>query len=171
MNELKEFEDAASKIVRQNINNYKYEYWIKTPNGMRKNEVFNHKYGDTRTGFDKWRESNRNLSVGYGGQVSIRTMFDTSKEGQIVGYVTEERLSDTIWHSDLETVVEDCFEKLCTLIDVTDKDCFRSFIFANEGLYKDYKSLLDFRLTTLIEVNEKYNSDNKYKKLIDKIKR
>lgn len=161
------YQKKADKIKHDNINNFKYVYWMKTPNGMRLNETYNHKYGDSRKGYELWKTDNQNLVVSYGGNVSLRGIRER-KSNHLIGYITEEKLSDESWKKEIMDLTDECFETLCEELDVKDTDTFEYFIY--ENMFDDVAYDLESKLEIMVSVYNKYKTDDDYRKLIDKIK-
>lgn len=169
-NIIEEYQNKANEIERNNAYNYKYTYWIPTPNGMRLDVARNHEYGDTRDGYETWKKNEpQSWYAEYSGRISLRAVTDRN-DNSIVGYITEEKQSDYGWQEEIKSLSDECFDKLCETLDVVDIDNFKYFIFADLGMFKDYKMELKTRLDIMVAVYEEYNFDEDYKKLIDKIK-
>ena len=168
---IKQYIKKASEIEKSSANNYKYTYWTTTPNGMILDTEKNHKYGSTRDGYECWKsEAPREYSVSYGGVVSLRSVHDRKQDDLIVAYITEEKLSDRPWLKEVESIADECFIKLCELLEVKDIENFKFFIFSDLGLFKDYKMQMRAKLDKMHEVYEDYQFDDEYKALVDKIK-
>ena len=171
LNIIKQYIKKASEIERENAYNYKYTYWATTPNGMILDTEKNHKYGSTRDGYECWKnEAPREYTVSYGGVVSLRSVHDRSQDNLIVAYITEEKLSDNSWLKEFEVIADECFIKLCELLEVKDIENFKYFIFSDLGLFKDSKMYIHAKLDKMYDVYEEYQFDEDYKALIDKIK-
>ncbi len=171
-NIIAEYQRKANELERTNAYNYKYTYWIPTPNGMVLDVARNHEYGSTRDGYESWK-TNEPLSwyASHSGQISLRTVTDRNDNNNIVGYITEEKQSDYLWHQDIKDLTDECFNKLCESLEVIDINNFKYFIFSDLGIFKDYKMELKTRLDIMVDVYENYNFDEDYKKLVDKIKK
>ena len=172
LNIIKQYIKKASEIERRkNAYNYKYTYWAATPNGMVLDTEKNHKYGSTRDGYECWKnEAPREYNVSHGGAVSLRSVHDRTQDNLIVAYITEEKLSDNSWLKEFEVIADECFIKLCELLEVKDIENFKFFIFSDLGLFKDSKMHMQAKLDKMYELYEEYQFDEDYKALIDKIK-
>lgn len=166
------FLKQAEKIRHENIHNHKYVYWIKTPNGMRLDDESNHKYGDTRKGYEQWKNENDNLVAGYSGNVYLRTIETRTPNKKLVGYITEEKLSDEPWKNEIKDLSKQCFEVLCSELGVKDKETFEYFIFADIDACRGFETdaELKIKLEAMVDVYDKYNDDEHFRKLVDKIK-
>lgn len=170
-NIIDEYLKKANTIERDNAYNYKYTYWVATPNGMRLDVARNHEYGEDRVGYEKWKNNEpQSWYAEHAGQISLRPVIDRKDGNAIVGYITEERRSDYLWQQEIKALVDECFDKLCEVLHVNDVENFRYFIFSDLGLFKDYKMELRTRLDIMVEVYERYNECDDYKRLICKIK-
>lgn len=171
LNLLKQYIKKASEIERKNAYNYKYTYWAATPNGMVLDTEKNHKYGSTRDGYECWKnEVAREYNVSYGGVVSLRSVHDRTQDNLIVAYITEEKLSDNSWLKEFEDIADECFIKLCEILEVKDIENFKFFIFSDLGLFKDSKMYIHAKLDKMYELYEEYQFDEEFKALVDKIK-
>lgn len=160
----------ADKIKHDNIYNYAYTYCLKTPRGMLLDDSLNHKYGSSRKGFEQWKEDNPDLNATYNNNVSLRSIKHRSDYSRTVGYVLEEKLSDTPWQDEIKQLADECFEELCGSLNVVDKENFEYFVFNDVGGFEDYSHELIEKLRTMVHVFEEYQSNEEYRKLIDKIK-
>jgi hypothetical protein len=159
----------ALSIEHAATNSYKYVYWINTPNGMRLDDEKNHKYGESRKGYDQWNEDNPSHTASYAGVVSLRTIDDRDN-GRKVGYITEEKLSENRW-SEISILVDDCFIALCRELNVKDNENFKYFITTNFDYFDDggRMELLD-ELEVMEQIYVNYHNDEEYKRFIDKLK-
>lgn len=170
-NEIDWFQKKANKIEYDNIYNYKYTYWVATPNGMRLDDERNHKYGDNRDGYETWqKEEPQGWIASYSGVTSLRTITDRNNDNRVVGYITEEKLSDEPWKKEIVNLVHDCFERLCEELEVKDRGNFEYFVFNDLGFEKDYKLELRTKLDKMVHVYNEYQEDEEYRAFVDKIK-
>jgi len=168
-NEIDWFQKEANRIEHENIYNYKYTYYVKTPNGMRLDDERNHKYGDVRDGYEQFKQEKTNTNTDHGGRVSLREVYDRDTK-RVVGYITEEKLSDESWKDEIRDLVEQCFERLCETLEVKDVENFSYFVFNDLGFEKDYKLELRTKLDKMVHVYNEYNDDDEYRAFVDKIK-
>lgn len=170
-NEIDWFQKTAAKIEHDNIYNYKYTYWIATPHGMRLDDEKNHKYGDTRAGYEEWKwKEPQSWYTDHGGLVSLRRVYDRDNDDRTVGYITEEKLSDVPWKQEISELVEQCFERLCETLEVKDVNNFKYFVFNDLGFERDYKLELRTKLDKMVYVYDEYQSNEEYRSFVDKIK-
>jgi hypothetical protein len=170
-NEIDWFQKEANRIEHENIYNYKYTYWVATPNGMRLDDERNHKYGETRDGYEEWkRQEPQSWYADHGGVVSLRRVYDRDNENKTVGYITEEKLSDQGWKNEIVELVEQCFERLCETLNVKDRENFKYFVFNDLGFERDYKLELRTKLDKMVHVYNEYQDDEEYRAFVDKIK-
>lgn len=169
-NTIDYYQKKANKIKHDNIYNYKYTYWIATPNGMRLDDEKNHKYGDTRAGYEEWkRKEPQSWYADHGGVVSLRRVYDRDNDNRTVGYITEEKLSDYTWKEEIAALADECFEKLCEELEVKDKENFKYFLFNDMGFFKDYELELQTKLDKMVHVYNEYNEDEEFKAFLDKV--
>jgi hypothetical protein len=159
----------AEKIKYKNLTNFRYGYWIKTPDGMFVDPLHTAKYGDTRTGFEKWKTENPEL-VADTGKITLRPVRERKKYSEIIGYITEEKLPDDEWHMEVLQLTVDCFQVLCKELKVVDVDTFSFYVFDGADAFENYMDELNFKLHAMVRVYEDYHSSNEFKNLIDKIK-
>ncbi len=164
------YQKKAEEIRQDNLYNYEYTYWMKTPKGMLIDEPTIHEYGSSRAGFEQWKMDHPTLMASVGGKISIRPIVERSCQSRIVGYVTEEQLSDSGWQDEILQLSKDCFDKLCEELDVKDRETFRFFIFHEMCGYENYADELRAKISAMTDVYESYQNDEEYKQLIDKIK-
>lgn len=160
----------ADKIKHDNIYNYEYTYCLKTPNGMLLDNPTNHQYGKSREGFEQWKENNPDLHASHNGTIALRPIRHRTDTERVVGYILEEKLSDTAWHNEVLELVDECFEKLCDELQVVDKSIFRYFVFNDTMGYENYSQELLEKLRMMVHVFEEYQDDEEYRNLVDKIK-
>lgn len=160
--------NSVKSIIKINSYNYNYEYYKKTPNGMILDIPTNHQYGSTRDGYDSWKKDNIELTASYSGITSVRTLTDRS--GNIDGYILETKLPDRVWHLELKEKYNEVFLEICKIMDVIDTESFRYFVENDVELSKDFGTSVMNKLRHLINVCERYDYDEDFKKLVDKIK-
>jgi len=168
-NNIDKYQKQANKIKHDNIYNYKYQYFTATPHGMRSDDEKNHKYGTKRDGYEQLRLDEKNISVSHAGVVSLRTITDRDRNNAVIGYITEEKLSDSGWKDEISKLADECFNELCSELDVKDEESFRYFLFNDLGLFKDYELELQSKLDKMVHVYNEYNNDEEFRAFIDKI--
>jgi hypothetical protein len=170
-NEIDYYQKKAAKIEHDNIYNYKYTYWVPTPHGMRLDDERNHKYGDTRDGYETWKKEEPNgWYTDHGGVVSLRRVYDRNDENRTVAWITEEKLSDYGWRDEIAGLADECFEKLCVSLEVKDVENFKYFVFNDLGFEKDFRLELRTKLDKMVHVYNEYHEDDEYRAFVDKIK-
>lgn len=163
------YKRRADEIRFNNRQNFQYEYFIRTPNGFRSDDTLNHKYGDGRAGYEQWKTENSHLVASHE-QINLRPIRERNDYDHIVGYLTETRLSDNSWQTEIVQLADECFVKLCEELEVIDVDTFKFFVFNDIGMFDDVDQELNAKLHALVDVYDNYNDDPNYKKLVDKIK-
>lgn len=166
--ELKELYDTVHSVIKSNSYNYHYEYYKKTPNGMVLDIPLNHQYGSTRDGYDSWKKDNKELTASYSGMTSVRTVTD--RTGYVDGYIFETKLPDRTWHTELKEKYDAAFLEICKLLEVKDIESFGYFVENDVELSKDYSTSIMNKLRHIIDVFERYEYDDDFRKLVDKIK-
>ena len=78
--------NVCNQLYTTKAYNYKYEYYTKTPNGMRLDTVNNHKYGQSRDGYNMWSVIESLRSMGW--------TIDVNYE-QDIAWIYD----DTYWYS------------------------------------------------------------------------
>lgn len=163
------YKKRADEIRFNNRQNFQYEYWIKTPNGFRSDDTLNHRYGDGRAGYEQWKIDNSDL-VASAEQINLRPIRERKDYDNIVGYITETKLSDSGWHSEIVQLSDDCFEELCKELEVVDVETFKYFVFTDTRGYENIDDELNAKLYAMVSVFDDYHNDQEFKKLVDKIK-
>ncbi len=162
----------ADKLKYDKIYNYKYSYFIKTPNGMREDIPTNHKYGNERQGYDDWSKDHSHLAMSYAGVTSVREMYDR-KTKEVVGYMFEEKLSNTPWLEEIDVLLEEAWISFCNELNVKDTTAVEYFLFEDMELdWRDNGQDRIMKFKRLINVIEQYNDEDEenFKHLFDKIK-
>jgi len=165
--------DKADKIKYDKIYNYEYSYFLKTPKGMVSDTETNHKYGNTREGYEKWKNDNPDLGMSYSGVVSVREMYKIDNQSDIVGYMFERKLPDKPWLDEIDKLFDEAWQEFCTELDVSDFDSVEYFLFTD--ISSDWRNTGEDRISKfkiLLSTIEKYNDPDEtdFKKLFDKIK-
>lgn len=164
------YQKKVNKIQHDNIYNYKYKYWIATPNGMRLDDERNHKYGETRKGYEEWKlQEPQSWYADHSSVVSLRRVYDRNNGNITVGYITEEKLSDYAWQNEIIALSDECFETLCNTLEVKDKENFNYFLFNELGFFKDNILELQTKIDKMVHVYEEYNSNPDFKAFLDKV--
>ncbi len=170
-NVIDKFLKQAEALNRENLYNFKYEYFVKTLHGYKEDTETNHKYGTTRAGYEQWCKDNRSLIASYSGVTSVRTITDRSNDdNKEVGCIFETKLKDYTWQKDIAKLVDECFVALCEVLEVKDVDNFKYFIYKDVPQYNDMDAVYISKLEIMVDVFEQYGYDEDYKNFIDKIK-
>lgn len=170
MSSIAELEKQARSISKNNAFNYTYEYYKKTPNGMLKDTEFNHEYGDTRKGFEKWKEDNDNLYANVA-KTSIREIINRTT-GSLIGFVFETKESHESWIFEVHELIDKAFEIFCADLEVKDKEAVEMYLFDNVGISFHRHETLFQKFNIMQTTYEKYNDpdEESFRKVFDKIK-
>jgi len=130
----------ADAIKYEHIQNYKYTYFSKTKHGLREDDYLNHTYGDKREGYEEWGQSEDsvNLTTSYSGVTSVRDIYKRDTN-EVVGYIFEEKLSDSIWLDELEEKFKEAWQHFCLIMEVKDEKMIEYILFKN--VYSEYRDL------------------------------
>ena len=165
--------EEADNIKHSKIYNYEYTYYIKTPNGLRLDTPICHKYGDTREGYEQWKEDHPDLLTGYSGEISARDIYTRDKPHKSVGCMFEKKLPDSGWVSDMEALFEQSWDIFISELDVKDEESMKYFLLSNiEYNFRDEGGEIISKFERIIKCIEKYNDPDEkpYHDLINKIK-
>lgn len=149
--------------------NFQYSYLVKTPNGFRNDDFFNHKYGDTRPGYETWKNDNTHLVDDFA-TTTLRAIHERKDYNNIIGYIQETKLPDGVFYDELLNLINECFDVLCEQLQVIDKETFWYFIFDTKigciEVFEEFNAKVD----VIIDTFDRYHEDEDFKKLVDKIK-
>lgn len=160
----------ADTLKYQKIYNYNYTYYVKTLHGMRDDIESNHKYGNTREGYESWQNDNSRCTMSYSGVTTVRTITENN---EITGYMFEEKLPNSPWLEKMDVLLEEAWKSFCSELEIVDEESMQYFLF--NDTFSDYRDDGADRITKfniLLNCIEKYNDINEldYKQLINKIK-
>jgi len=173
----------ADAIKYEHIQNYKYTYFVKTKHGLREDDYLNHTYGDNREGYEIWQQSedSADLNTSYSGVTSVRDIYKRDNgNNEVVGYVFEEKLSDSLWLEELEEKYKTAWILFCDLMEVKDEEMIEYILF--KDIYSEYRDMgkdtMDkFQILKKIfnrfdEHHADYNDDEtiQYRKYFNKLK-
>ena len=125
------------------------------------------KFGDDRSGYEKFKnDSNYPGNISYSGEIDLR--IRTAKDGTILGYLTEKKMTRNDSYLIIQKNLEDAKEKTIEILQVKD---IKNFDYWLEG--KMYSSSGANEMISSIEVLESiittYAYDEDFKSYLDKI--
>lgn len=162
---LKDFLDSCKPHRVESIYNKEYKY-IKE---IIWDEEKNNKYGNTRKGYDSYKQEIEG-TASYSGEIELRV---TKKDGQIVGYFTETKLSSNEHLNLIFVQYQLALEKTKEILKVKDKNSFMYWL-TNErppfGGFKMGTNEIVGAIQNLESIIRDYNEDEEFKRYLDKIK-
>jgi hypothetical protein len=175
MHEDKEFTGPLAKFLEEtkqyripSIHNEEYSYIKEIIWDSAKQS----KYGKERSGYEEFKQDSlkNGLNIGFSGIHSLREVKD--KHDNIIEYVLESKKTENNNLNELIRIYNDAREELYTILDVKDKETFDYYVDYNiiEGYFRLEANTIIDRLKDLEKMINEYNSDEFYKRYIDKIK-
>ena len=164
------FYDEANRLSKRRWDDYEYEYYIKTPNGLMEDKFAKNTYGRSRKGFEKFKmDHNGNeksqLFVDNAGKISARPIMDKDTN-ELFGYVLEFDGDNTKRNEKIEKIFENAWKEFCRLLEVKDEETVYNFIFdLNEFQF----NVVD-KITSILTAYTEYLDNPYYRKVIDKLK-
>jgi len=127
-------------------------------------DELNSTLGSTRKGYEKFDKG----LVSYSGEVSLRTV---TKEGNIVGYITETNLTSNVKSSMFREFYQMAKEETYRILDVKDKESFDYWLEdSGKGIsFEGFNHYIN-GIKSLENVIEEYIEDEDFRRFLDKIK-
>jgi hypothetical protein len=167
---LQDYRNKIKSIRKKNIYNYNYEYWKGNDNKIHKDGMSNLAFGNTREGYEKYKQENPDSIVDYGGVVSLRKVTD-SVSGKTIGYITETKLSDIPHITKAEKYMDEAIECIKKELGVKDEKSFMYYL-EREVRVQDFHRSIDnilHEIESLECILEDYKEDEEFKDFFDKI--
>jgi hypothetical protein len=170
MKEFNNYLQAAKSIHKDTLQNYEYVYYNKTPNGMEYNNDVNEYFGNTREGYEKFRQENPDSFVDYA-TTSLRPVRDNVTKN-VIGYITEKTLSCTPMRDEAKKLYKLQLQEVIDYLEVKDINSFMFYVDTNSenGSFGNDTSLYISKISYLVDLIEEYEEDEEFKSFIDKIK-
>jgi hypothetical protein len=162
----------VSSVNKELIYNYDYIYYDLDGTSLTLNEENNNKYGTSRKGYESFRsDSSGLLSVGYSGVTSLREVYTTDSL-DLVGYITETKRATKPYIKEASDIYDDALQEFIRLLEVKDLESL-DFYIQEENPYdfmsKDRVNEQTRSVRFLLEIIEKYDDDENFKKFFNKI--
>lgn len=161
---MKQFLEKLNNIVRKNFKeSYDYRYYLLDGENLILNKEKNNK---SRESFEEFKEE---YKVGIPGQISLRSYRDINTN-EIIGYVAEEKIPDTKANEEIKKIYLEAYEEIISLLKIKDRECFEFYLDAE--VFDACCLELHFypcRIRALIKLYERYNSEEDFKKYLQKI--
>lgn len=165
---MRDFRDEIRNINKDFSYNYSYEYFIKTDNGMEREEQLCEMLGQSRAGYDTYRKYKPDVRVSYGGVTSLRNI---TKDGVVVGYITETKLSENPHVEACKKLYDEALEYVTKELKVQDLENFTYYVQQNVSQWNFTREADTYRngVDNILQLLEDYQEDEEFKKYFDKV--
>lgn len=154
------------------LKNLKYTYYSLQGDDFVFNEDLNKEYSNNRTGFERFKNNNKDYSIQYSGEISLRKVFDN--QTNLVGMILEEKNKNQNFLF-LKEKYEEIKKEFIKEFNVQDLDSFEFYL---EEIEKTELLSLDFnssektyiyKIKNIYNIIENIEKDTDFKKYFLKI--
>lgn len=128
-------------------------------------DEYQEKYGITRKGYERFKDDHPG-SISFGGKISLRSVTNNGT----VKYFTQEKKEYNTSLSEMINIYEESKDKMYEILNVKDINTFDYWFDDYTDFSFHCPNVIIDNIKELEDIINKYNTDDKFKTFIDKIK-